>query len=161
VETSEALKAGHWPDACDPSLREHVSGCERCGDIVLLTQAFKAARAEAIVQGELPHPGLLWWRAQLCRRNEALERLSQPTSFVGRFALLCAMLVTLGFTVWQRHNVAGWFDWLGSVPHSGSLNMSSLFAAVSNWSLMLLVGCAGSLALFGAVAIYFSSDKNN
>jgi hypothetical protein len=160
TELSEALKAGHWPDACDFTLREHVNHCERCGELVLLTQTFKAARAEAMVQGELPHPGLLWWRAQLQRRNEALERLSQPTYFVGRFAFLCALLVTLGFAIWQRHNVAGWFDWLGSMPHSGSFNLSSLFAAVSNWSLMLLVGCLGSLVLFGAVALYFSSDKN-
>jgi hypothetical protein len=159
-ELSEVLKAGHWPEACDPTLRQHLEHCERCGELVLLTQTFKAARAETMAQGELPHPGLLWWRAQLRRRDKALERVSQPTYFVGRFAFLCALLVTLGFTIWQRHNVAGWFDWLGSMPHSGSLNLSSLWVAVSNWSLLLLVACFGSLLLFGAVALYFSSDED-
>jgi hypothetical protein len=86
--------------------------------------------------------------------------LSQPTYFVGRFALLSALLVTLGFAMWQRHNVAEWFDWLSSVPRSGSLNLYSLWSATSNWSVMLLIGCVGSLALFGAVALYLSSDKN-
>lgn len=159
-ELSKALKAGYWPDACDPDLRQHVIGCDGCGELVLLDQAFKAARAEAMVQGDLPHPGLLWWRAQLRRRNEALERLSKPTYFAGRFALVSALLVTLGFLVWQRHYVAGWFDWLGSVPQSSSFNMHALWSAAFNWNLLLLISCLVTLMLFGGLVLYLASDKS-
>jgi hypothetical protein len=160
VELSVVLKAGHWPDACDSRLREHVSTCQRCRELVLLTQTFKAARAEAVVLGDLPHPGLLWWRAQLRRRNEALERLSQPTRIVGRFALLSALVVTLGFLIWQRHSISGWLDGLGGVSHPSSFRLDALWSATSNWNVLLLAGCIAALAFFGAVALYFSSDKH-
>jgi len=158
-EVSDALKAGYWPYACDANLREHVNTCERCGDFVLLTQAFKGSRAEAVARAELDHPGLLWWRAQLRRRNQALEQLSKPTYLVGRLAFLSALLVAVGFVIWERRYVAGWLDWISGVQHSGSFRVEALWSASSNWSLMLLMTCLGALVLFTAVALYLSSDQ--
>lgn len=158
-ELSDALKAGYWPDACDPSLREHVNTCQRCANYVLLTQAFKASRAEAVARTNLDHTGLLWWRAQLRRRNEALELLGRPTSFAGRLAFFSALLVAVGFAIWHRGDVAGWLEWIGGVPRSGSFRMDALWSASSSWSLWLVIPCLGALALFTAVALYLSLDE--
>ena len=158
-ELSDALKAGYWPDACDASLREHVNACERCGDFVLLTQVFKGSRAEAVDRAELDHPGLLWWRAQLRRRNQALEQLSRPTYLVERFAFLSVLLAAVVFVIWECRHVTGWLDWINGVPHYSSFRVEALWSASSNWSLLLLMTCLGALVLFTAVALYLSSDQ--
>ena len=160
IELSEVLKAGHWPDACDANLRKHASTCQRCADYVLLALAFKASRAEAVVHANLDHPSLLYWRARLRRRNQALEQLNRPTYFVGSFAFLSALLLAVGFLFWQRRYVSGWFDWIRAVPHSSPFRMETLSSPPSNWSLSMLIGCLGALLLFTAVALYLASDEN-
>jgi hypothetical protein len=159
-ELAEVLKAGHWPDACEASLREHVGGCSECSEQVLLTQAFKAARAEAVAHGTLYHPGTLWWRAQLRRRNEALQKLNQPTQWFSGIALLSMLVVLVGFLAWQRQSVAGWLHWLGDLSHSSSLRMESFWSgAAANWNWLLVLSCAVSLLLFGAVALFLSTNR--
>ena len=158
-ELSEVLRVGHWPEACDPQLREHVNSCEPCGELVLLSQAFQASRADAMSQANLSHPGTLWWRAQLRRRNEAVQKLSQPTQWFSRIALLGALVVTVGFLAWQRAYVGDWIGWLSEMPHSSSLRMDSLWGAAAKWNWTLLLGCIGSLIGFGAVALFVSTNK--
>ena len=159
-ELKQILRAGHWPEACDPTLREHVKSCQQCRELVLLTQAFQNSRAEAIALTDLPHAGILWWRAQLRRRNEALERLSQPTRWVGGFALLSALVMVLGFLIWQRQAVAGWLEWVGGLSHSGSFRLASLWSLAGNWNLTLVVAVMISAVLFGGIAVYLVSDNN-
>lgn len=160
LELTEALKAGHWPEACEASLREHVESCAECSEQVLLTQSFKAARAGGVAQGTLQHPGTLWWRAQLRRRNEALHRLNQPTQWFSGIALLSTLVVMIGFLAWQRQSIEGWVRWLGELPHSSSLRMESFWsAAATNWNWLLVLSCAVSLVLFGAVALFISANR--
>jgi hypothetical protein len=159
-EVAEILRAGHWPEACDPALRNHVNSCERCEELVLLWQAFQGSRAEAMASANLAHPGTLWWRAQLRRRNEALERVSRPTRWVGGFAFLSALAVMLGFVIWQRQYAEGWLEWLGGLSHSGSFRMASLWSPAGNWNLVLTVAVFVSVVLFGAIAAYLVSEKS-
>src|ERR1035438_4613488 len=78
-EVKELVERGHWPQACAPELRAHVNDCRSCGELVLVTSAFQKARIEAAGAAKLGSPGVLWWRAQLRRRNEAVERIGRPT----------------------------------------------------------------------------------
>ena len=159
AEVDAALKAGHWPHATDSDLQRHVNSCERCTELTTVSLAFKAARADSMLQAPAVAPGLLWWRAQLRRRNEALERMSKPTYFAGGFALASALLVALGFLVWQRQEAAGWVDWVRTLSHSHGLRLETLWNSAANWNLALLVACLGSIFLLGVVAVYVASSK--
>lgn len=158
-ELAEALRAGYWPEACDSSLRTHVQSCEHCAERLLLTHSFKAARAEAMAAGTLPHPGILWWRAQLRKRNDALEQVSRPTRWVSRVALLAMMVVVAAVLVWRSDFVGEWLGWFGAMPHSSSFRIESLWATVGNWNSLLLLTCAVSLVVFGAVAVVVVSKE--
>ncbi len=76
TEIQAIVRSGHWPEACDPELRNHVETCRTCGEQLLVLHAFHSSRAHAMqaARGHYPnllHPNLLWWRAQLRRRNDA------------------------------------------------------------------------------------------
>ena len=43
-EVKELLEQGHWPGACAPELRAHVSACRDCSDLALVSEAFRTAR---------------------------------------------------------------------------------------------------------------------
>ena len=92
AEIQAILRQGHWPDACDPEFRKHVETCRTCGDQLLVLHAFHAARAQAIQAAHIDHPNLLWWRAQLRRRNEALQRVSRPITTAQIFAFCISIL---------------------------------------------------------------------
>jgi len=86
-EVAELLERGGWPQACAPDLRAHVSGCRSCGDLVLVTETFQRARAGAAGAARLASPEAIWWRAQLRRRNAAVERVGKPILGAQIFAL--------------------------------------------------------------------------
>ncbi len=87
AEVQAILRRGHWPEACDPEFREHVETCRTCGEQLLVLHTFHTARAQAVQTARLDHPNLIWWRAQLRRRNDALQRVSKPIATAQIFAL--------------------------------------------------------------------------
>src|SRR5262249_19678265 len=99
-EVQAALRQGHWPHACDPDLRAHVNGCRDCHELFLVTQSLQKAKANGERLAGTGSPGLLWWRAQLRRRNEAIECVTEPLALAeraGLFGLVAAFCVLL----WQ------------------------------------------------------------
>jgi len=142
-----ALQSGHWPEACDPALRAHVQSCTTCSDLVLVTQSLKQARVESIQAVRLSAPGTLWWRAQLRRRNAAIQSVTRPVVVAEKIALVIAIVAAVVLVLWQRGEVAGW--------------LASLWNPLSNITqipLALLVGF-GSLLVFGAFAVYLLMAK--
>ena len=86
-DVAEMQACGHWPQACPDELRDHVSACRSCSNLVLVSSAFQSARANSAAKPNLPPPGAIWWRAQLRRRNAAVERVSRPILGAQIFAL--------------------------------------------------------------------------
>ena len=72
-EVRDVLAQGHWPEACEVELRTHVEGCRACGEMVMLTESFRAAREDAAAMARPVPASLVWWRAQLRRRQAAME----------------------------------------------------------------------------------------
>ncbi len=107
-EVRDLLQRGHWPQACSPELRTHVDACRACSTLVLVAQTFQRARADAAGMARLQSPGVLWARAQLRRRNAALERIGKPILGAHIFAMAVALLVAGGFLVSQARQGFHW-----------------------------------------------------
>jgi hypothetical protein len=159
-EVTELLKRGHWPQACSPELRAHVAGCRACGDLALLTATFQAARAESASVAPLQSPGLLWWRAQLRRRNTAIERMARPLLGAQIFAFAVTLLAGAAFFVVRAQRGFHLLSWLEELPRT--LHLEALLpAALPHFEdgIWLLVPALATLALLGGVAVYLSSEK--
>jgi hypothetical protein len=159
-EVSELLKQGHWPHACSADLRAHVDGCRVCQDLVLVTASFQKARAEAASAAPLQSPGLLWWRAQLRRRNTAIERVARPLLGAQIFALAVTLMAGAAFLAWQVRRGFSSAAWLAELPRV--LHLEALLSATLprfDGSLWLLVPVLATLALLGGVAVYLASEK--
>jgi len=159
-EVAELVESGQWPLAAAKDVRDHVAGCRLCGDLVLVKQALGRARAETMAQPVLPSASALWWRAQLRKRNEALDKIGRPILGAEIFAvaLLLVALCGLGWELRRGIDLRGWSlgGWFGA------LRLESLWPAT--WmsfegSLWLVVPMVAALAVVSGVVVYFVSEK--
>ncbi len=154
-EVTQALKSGHWPEGCAPELRAHVEACADCSDQVLVTQVFQQARAQSIHESPAGSPSLLWWRAQLLRRNAATEQMSRPIAIAQIFALVMNILVAVVFVVSQYNHGLRWASW-GIAPE----RLAHLFSlGVADWNFALLIPCFGLLIVLSGMVVYLVSEK--
>lgn len=166
-EVKALVERGQWPQACAPDLRAHVNSCRSCSELALVTTAFQRARNQALVAAKLDSPGLLWWRAQLRRRNAAVERISRPILSAQIFAIAINVVLAVGVAVWQARHDLAWLTWLQQLSQDvssqwlGSLLQMDLFRpdtpALSGS--MALIAALSALALVGCVVVYFASEK--
>ena len=141
------IQAGHWPAAADPALRAHVESCPSCSDLVLVAQTLRQSRTESAQSARLASPGILWWRAQVRRRNSALQSVARPVAVAEGVALLILLVAVIALAAWQHDQVAAW---LGTV-----------FGPLSNIAQIpgaLMVGL-GTLLVFGGFAVYLLLAK--
>lgn len=160
-EIAELLRVGHWPHAADSELVAHASECRICGDLVLVTRTFQEAR-ETPEPIRLQAPGVLWWRAQLCRQNAAMERMNRPILGAQIFALSMTTLLAVGFVVLQARQGIRWLSWFSDFSQSRASLLGALFSftsGVSGWGLALLVSGVAALALLSGVVVYLASDR--
>jgi hypothetical protein len=146
-QVTSAVRSGILPEGFDPALRAHVESCEICHDIVLVAQVLRQSRAEMLPTPQLQSPGLLWWRAQLRRRNAAMERVARPIAIAETVALFIVLLAVAGFGLWQHTQVVEW--------------LSSVWTPLTVISQMpgLLFASLGTVLLFGGLAVYLIAAK--
>jgi hypothetical protein len=150
------LKQGHWPNACPAELHAHLSECRACSELVMVTQAFQQSRAAAAAQVRLPAPGAIWWRAQLRRRNVAVERVGKPIFGAYVFALAVTVLVAATFAISQARHGLRWLNWVGQPGES--FNPATWVSAGGN--LVVLIPVFAMVALVGAVVVYFAAERH-
>jgi hypothetical protein len=167
-EVRQLMARGQWPAACTTELRAHVDACRACGDLVLVSEAFQQARAESLAAARPVSPALLLWRAQLRRRNAAVERIGRPLLGAQIFAFAVVLAAAVGFAGFEAHSGASWAtwsfwrEWLAQLPHSAAsqwANLSSGPLAASGWNWMLPAFVLATLALLGGAAVYLATDK--
>ena len=159
-ELKLAEQAGQWPQACSEDLRTHVAGCSACQGFVLLAEQFRTARAAAMDTAPLRSPGLLWWQAQLRRRNEAVERLERPIVGAQIFALCVMLLAGLGFAVYEARHEGSWLERLAAILHEALAQVADLWPVNTvGWGWALPLAAVGALALVGSAVVYFSTDR--
>jgi hypothetical protein len=157
-ELKQTLASGQWPQAVSDELRAHVRGCRNCREQVLLATAFLEARSASISAARVGTPGLVWWRAQLRRRTQAVERVVKPLLGAQIFAFAVMLVAALGFAGvylrWQEDLLS----WLQGLPQAVAGRFSDLSSAGgAGWLLPLVL--LSVLALFGGAVVYFSSER--
>ncbi len=156
-ELADALKSGHWPYGCGSELRSHVESCRECGDVVLLTQVFREARTESERESVLDASGLLWWKAQLRRRNEAAEQASRPIAVAQAFALVISLFVAgMLVTVEYRHGLR-WSSWFADIAPLRILH--TLSDGLGSWNPWLLIPTFAALAVLSGLVVYLMAEK--
>ena len=156
-ELMELLRQGHWPEACPADLRTHVQECRACADLVLVTTSLTEERRQAMPMARLEAPGALWWRAQLRRRNAAIEKMARPIFGAELFALAMALVVAAVVLVWQAGN---WSEWLSDLPRA--LHLDALLpASMGDPGGILWIAVPGlaTIALVSGVVVYLVSEK--
>ena len=158
-EVVAAIRSGGWPTACEPALRLHVDECERCADTVLVAAALRQDRAEAIQAAPLVSPGLLWWRAQLLRRQKAIEQVAKPISVAGTLALFASIIAVIGLAVGQRSQLAGWFSSVTSFPHLDAFWVPGAWIHSGTLPVVLLIVSGATLGLLGGFVVYLAFQR--
>jgi hypothetical protein len=155
-EVSEILHNGYWPQVCPEDLRAHVASCRSCSDLILVTETLQASRKQSAELPRLEPPGAIWWRAQLRRRNAALETMSRPILGAQLFALGMALVVLAALAVWQAENWSAWFADFPSVLHLDALIPSAMLGSSTLW---IMVPLLATIAILSGVVVYLTSDK--
>jgi hypothetical protein len=157
-EVKELLDHGHWPHACPAELRVHIADCTSCNEFLLVTQTFRQSRAVTASQANLPAAGAIWWRAQLRRRNAAVERIGKPILGAYVFALAFLVVVAAVAVVNQIQHGLSWFDEMAQI--ADRFQTASPIAAPSpSGALTLLIPIFAMLALVGAVFVYLAGER--
>jgi hypothetical protein len=88
-------------------------------------------------QPELPSPGLIWWRAQIIRKQQERARIERPVMIMRLVATL-ACIVVLAVVVasdWQQFQaLLGSESWLLLLPVGIVILTASLVSASLLWS---------------------------
>jgi hypothetical protein len=159
-EVARALKDGHWPEGCGPELRAHVDICGSCSDLVLVTQTFQQARSESEQTAPWGPPSLLWWRAQLRRRNAAAERVSRPVTIAEFFACFVYVFVGVVFVASEYRHGLRWASWWSQLAPSRAFHFLPAGSGQVDWNLLLLISGFGALALLSGLVVYLASEKS-
>ncbi|MGA8090777.1 MAG: hypothetical protein WCA10_26115 [Terracidiphilus sp.] len=155
-EVTELLHQGYWPEACPEELRAHVETCRSCSDLVLVSQAMQASRRQTLDIPRLESPGALWWRAQLRRRNAAIERVGRPILGAQIFALTLLIVVGAGGLVWKGNLLRAWLENLPQALHLEALVPAALS---QSGGLGWIVPALATVALLSGVVVYLATEK--
>lgn len=160
-EVADLFKRGQWPALAAPELRAHVASCGACRDLIAVAHAFDGERSRAAGEARLESPGVIWWRAQMRRRNAVLRQVRRPLLAAQIFAVvpaLIAAIVCFAFAG-QARGGASWFSFIANMPaalHVESLLPPSWQSAQAAWLVLLLIA---ALALAGGVFVYKASEE--
>lgn len=161
-ELLDALQASRWPAACDAQLQTHVATCGSCTDLLAVVAPLLDEQRALTREAAVPSSAIIWWRAQLRFKREAMERASQPLTFVQGVAIACAagLLATLlGMFVPTFRRSLVWFT-------EASLPLPSVsLAAIENPLLanpivIAALAALGLCALVLPVALYFAFHED-
>ncbi len=135
-----------------PELLNHVATCAACADLALVSK-FLQSEAEHIGEAALPEAGLIWRKAQLKSRHEALARATWPIRFVGGVAALASVVVAL----WLVFSATELPAWLSDV---GNYRLQAEHLWRGYWAEVVLRGGAGILLCAFLGSLYVLLPEN-
>jgi len=113
------VASGQWPDGGSDELRAHIATCAICTDVLEVARAVHENCEGAKSNAQIPPASLVWWRAELKARQEAMRAASRPMTLVQAFGAASGIGVALGL-------VSLTWSWLGeflAFPHLSSFSL--------------------------------------
>jgi hypothetical protein len=133
----DAVRSGGWTDT---ALERHAASCPVCADVALVARYLARQEASSTPETALPHPGLIWWKAQIMARRDAAERAAAPIAIAERVAAACGIVVLLAAVLWQWPRLYAWV-----LRHAASADLGS---GLSNAVVLMSVAACLALAAF-------------
>jgi hypothetical protein len=152
IDVLESLQASQWPEYCPRELREHVSSCESCRELVDVASALLDEHHHAVVQAPVPSSAIVWWRAQLRARQEAARAATRPITVVQGLSLACALGVLAAVAGFVSPEFRSWFSWTWGAAASMELP-SIAMPAIAQTESILTHHAAGFAALGGLMLL--------
>jgi hypothetical protein len=151
----DALASRRWPARAGEELRAHVAACPGCADLAAVAGALLIEEDAAYAEARVPAPAVVWHRAQLRAREEAVRAATRPIGFVQGVAFACGVAAVIAAAVWGLPllpDAAGL--WSRSAPSLSLPNVDiDAMALLSNTAVQ--IAAAGS-ALLASAALYFT-----
>ena|SRR5882672_465240 len=67
-------------------------------------------------QPELPGPGVIWWRAQILKKQTEKERIERPVTIMRAVAAIISLVVIVGFWISQADGIRASLSSAGGLP---------------------------------------------
>lgn len=144
-ELRALLQRGHWPAVAPSELLAHVARCAACRSLAAVTLALQQERTVAFRSARLEPAGVLWWRAQLRRRNAAMQQLERPFLAAQIFAVLLVLVAAAAFLGTQTSIGLRWLDGMGEWP--AALHLATLLPPALRSGLVISVALGVLTAL--------------
>lgn len=90
-EIVRAARTGQWTDR----LRSHWAACAVCAEAALVAESLAAVPPAGV-----PAAGLVWFKAELRRRQEIMDRAMQPIRWAERAVAAAGLLGVVGVLTW-------------------------------------------------------------
>ena len=152
----DTLTSGQWPEQVNEELRAHVAGCHVCTDLVAVAGSLLAERGQIAEDAHIPSSAVMWWRAQMRARQEAMREAARPITVAQIVALTASIALVSGVLYasvpWLR-------TWLSSVWRLG-FDLPSAVVADNPILPTFVVVIAGLMLLLGPVAVYFAVKED-
>jgi hypothetical protein len=125
-DVTDAVFTRRWPNRVDAELRDHVSTCGVCRDLVAVVSIFEEECDQSRETARVPDAASVWWRAQVRAREDAARVAGRPITM----AQVIAIAATFAAAGAIFGATSGWFQrglgWIGNV-----------FSSVLAWRLPL------------------------
>ena len=82
---------------------------------------------------ELPSPGVIWWRAQILKKQAEKERIERPLIIMRALAALLCLAVVVGLWMSQADGISRILSRAGGFP----------FASILVLGVVIGIGCIG------------------
>lgn len=146
-EVLDLVAVGQWPARAEASLLAHVEGCGVCAEVASVAVLLREV-ADAGPVPRLPDASVVWYRAQVRAREDAVRRATRPMNAV---ALAAAALVVIG-VVWLVPAVWDVEQAAREMSQSVWVAWSSTGSATLKWVGLGAVGAAVVWAVVGSLA---------
>lgn len=134
-----ANRSGGWSD----ELLAHVADCRVCEEVAFVSSYLSESATASQASTSLPDAALIWSKAQLAARQEAIERAMRPILWARRFAFgvsAAAVVVAIIFA-WSRIGdiFSGFVEsWQSRTVSTSASHGGVLFAMMAAFLLILV-----------------------
>lgn len=153
----DALTTERWPDRVSEDLRQHVSSCQVCADLVAVVRPILADSDVPGPEPRIPSSAVMWWRAQMRARQEAAREAARPITVAQAIAAVCVVVLVAAVATMMAPWIWSFVPGLGDGLSLGVTRADIQNAVLARgWVLPALALMVGVWLLLAPLAIYFA-----